>query len=404
MITSGLLKFTIFSNIILWGVNIPFIGNIIGINFFVVLLSAIINFKQSTKIALEPILIWITFIIYALSAYTLGPCSDTGLKSFFSLAGFSIELLCCVIIARSLLEKNVCWTVENSVSLLKFITVAAGVGFLAMVFHGSEPASSRSGGIFLEPSHLALSSVPLLIHMVLSNKKHIKLLAMLFSALLLLFSYSSTFLFLLLILMLPVILGILARNPFSHRAIFTVVTLLLLSLVVSTQPKFEETLLRFNDTIDLSESSNLSSLVYANGWQLLEKNLYNTSGFGLGFNAMGCNPRPFTRVSQWLFTLNLEDQNYNDGSFMLSKMGSEFGYLGILFLIVMALISFISLFIYGKRGSSSPDIIYLIWFSTFSFSAFLRNGGGYFAGPMVLFILSTIILFSQQLSGGKIKP
>lgn len=392
MLTRNLLKFTLLSNVLLWGVTIPFVGGFTGLNILLLLVVGFLGLKSYPKLSGSALLGGLLFSFFAIFTFLAGPCQDGDIKVYASLLAFLLQLIFCRILVCAMLDQGVTWTVQDSLRTLKFITIAAGIGYIFVLLKGGGGDFLRSGGIYLEPSHLAIGSVPLIAHLVFSGSKADRVSAFLILPLLFLFSYSSTLLVLLAVIFFPVVLGFIVRNPFSLKSISIVVVFFIISLLAMSQPKFEETLLRFNDVSDLSDASNLSSLVYANGWQLLEKNLESTSGFGLGFNAMGCGPRPYTEVTQWLMAINLEDQNYNDGSFMLSKIGSEFGYFGIALLIIAAIYALTKLFLFGRRGKADANFIYLLWFSTFAFSAFLRNGGGFFAGPMVLFIISAIML------------
>jgi len=392
MLTRNLLKFTLLSNVLLWGVTIPFVGGFTGLNILLLLVVGLLGLKSYPKLSGGALLGGLLFVFFAIFTFLAGPCQDGDIKVYVSLLAFLVQLIFCRILVCAMLDQGVNWTVQDSIRTLKFITIAAGIGYIFVLLKGEGGDFLRSGGIYLEPSHLAIGSVPLIAHLIFSGSKTDRVSAFFILPFLFLFSYSSTLLVLLAVIFFPVVLGFIMRNSFSLKSIWIVAIFFIISLLAMLQPKFAETLLRFNDVSDLSDASNLSSLVYANGWQLLDKNLESTSGFGLGFNAMGCSPRPYTEVTQWLIAINLEDQNYNDGSFMLSKIGSEFGYIGITLLIIAAIYALIKLFLFGKRGQFDANFIYLLWFSTFAFSAFLRNGGGFFAGPMVLFIISVMML------------
>lgn len=392
MLTRNLLKFTLLSNVLLWGITIPFVGGFTGLNILLLLVVGFFGLKSYPRLSVGAVLGGLLFSFYAIFTFLGGPCQDGGIRVYASLPAFLVQLIFCRILVCAMLDQGVTWTVQDSTHTLKIITFAAGVGYIFSLLKGGGGDFLRSGGIYLEPSHLAIGSVPLIAHLVFSGSKTDRFNAVFIFSFLFVFSYSSTLLILLAVVFLPIILGFIMRNPFSLKAISTIATFSIVSLLAMIQPKFEETLLRFNDVSELSDASNLSSLVYANGWQLLEKNIESTSGLGLGFNAMGCSPRPYTEVTPWLMAINLEDQNYNDGSFMLSKIGSEFGYFGLILLIIVAIYALIKLFLFGRRGEFDANFIYLLWFSTFSFSAFLRNAGGFFAGPMVLFIISAMML------------
>ena len=78
---------------------------------------------------------------------------------------------------------------------------------------------------------------------------------------------------------------------------------------------------RLKGVLELNDSSNLSSLIYMQGWVDAFSNLTRTYGLGLGFNMMGCPPLN----SNWIrdIILNSYGENYfnlTDGSFIFSKI------------------------------------------------------------------------------------
>ena len=79
---------------------------------------------------------------------------------------------------------------------------------------------------------------------------------------------------------------------------------------------------------DWSNSTNLSSLVYVQGWQMLQEALHKTYWWGLGFQQLGIG---YTNVpaSVRINALLGHDANLQDGGFILSKIGGELGALGL---------------------------------------------------------------------------
>ena len=90
----------------------------------------------------------------------------------------------------------------------------------------------------------------------------------------------------------------------------------------------------FTSRMDISShSSSISAMVYLQGWELLAHSLTVSKGWGIGFQQLGVRHANLL-ISQLIrngnrgVALNLED-----GSFLLSKFGSEFGMLGIALII-----------------------------------------------------------------------
>lgn len=85
----------------------------------------------------------------------------------------------------------------------------------------------------------------------------------------------------------------------------------------------------FSNRLDLSsESENLSSLVYVQGWQLIDEALRGTSGFGIGFQQLGVQPTEVP-AAQLIMAIADTELNRNDGGFVLVKLLSEFGVFGL---------------------------------------------------------------------------
>ena len=98
-----------------------------------------------------------------------------------------------------------------------------------------------------------------------------------------------------------------------------------------------------------SETNNISSLVYMQGWDDAITNIIRTNGIGLGFNMMGCDPLPLVGYRDTLINLDPElvGLNAQDGSFLVSKFISEFGVIGIL-IIILTIFSY-SLILYKSQ-------------------------------------------------------
>ena len=77
--------------------------------------------------------------------------------------------------------------------------------------------------------------------------------------------------------------------------------------------------------------TNASAIVWLNGWSQAYDTLLVTRGLGLGFNQMGCGDfvnigRFSDHISLWTGGVVL---NWNDGSFLISKLASELGVVGL---------------------------------------------------------------------------
>lgn len=194
--------------------------------------------------------------------------------------------------------------VMTASSLLALIGIAPylGVEFAKPVFP------------FTEPSHFALSTLPVYLYFCVVSRglvRQFALLAGLMAALVLqnLTMLSAALLTILIcarpmtlaLLSLPIVLAI----PLLDLQYFAV---------------------RFNFS---PESDNLSALVFVQGWQLIDESLRRSGGWGLGFQQLGVygTEVEFAAVINALIG---EDSNLSDGGFNFSKIVSEFGLFGLL--------------------------------------------------------------------------
>jgi hypothetical protein len=139
-----------------------------------------------------------------------------------------------------------------------------------------------------------------------------------------------------------------------------------------------------------SETTNVSSLVYVQGWQDAWFNLQRTGGIGVGLNMMGRGTLPNVPARVVLSLSGLEELNAQDGSFLFSKITSEAGVLGIVLYLVI-------IWRWGKiekrlsrngmeRDQSSVAMQSALIFC-FVVSSFIRSTG-YFGGGLLLFVVA----------------
>lgn len=158
---------------------------------------------------------------------------------------------------------------------------------------------------------------------------------------------------------------------------------------------------------DWANSSNVSALVYVQGWQMLQESLERTHGWGVGFQQLGV---VYTNVPA-SFRINAllgRDANLQDGGFILSKIGSEFGLTGLALVtafVIVAMRSFARLRLMSRQsGPDMPDgelfaracvIGYLI--------ELLVRGTNYFTGTLVLMLAGLLYLYRLRVAnpGGR---
>jgi uncharacterized membrane protein len=384
------LRLVLYANILLWGVQMPF--GLPALNVLVTLGACLHLDVLRKRVPLALLMFCLCFAAYSIFTFIAGPCTDGMGKTISSLVVMLVMFLSVHKVAGLALHDRPLLSTGETAWLLAAITVAAAFEYLVRLMSGEAFGELRVGGVFLEPSHLALSSSPLICYLVLCGKPIQKVWSLLAAAMLLVVGFSSTLIVLLLALLGLPYLGRVLRRPQQISGLVVVACLAAAPALFFASSASQDTLMRVTDVVDLRPESNLSSLVYANGWMLLDDYLDSTRGLGLGFNAMGCAPRATTLVTDWLEMQELGDQNYNDGSFLLSKIGSEFGFVGIALFLVFALLSTKQLLGLAKPDPNPTRALCVAWLAIVFVGGILRSGGGYFTGPVLLGLLAFFVL------------
>ena len=143
------------------------------------------------------------------------------------------------------------------------------------------------------------------------------------------------------------------------------------------------------------EGQNLSTLVYLQGWQLLSESLQVTAGFGLGFQQLGVYGTNVASADA-IYSLIGDNANLLDGGFLLAKIVSEFGVLGML--VVLLYLWHAARAVRGLRRQSlstrakAPAIdLARCVIVCFALELFVR-GAGYFSGTMILLVAALTTL------------
>ena len=96
--------------------------------------------------------------------------------------------------------------------------------------------------------------------------------------------------------------------------------------------------------------TNLSSIIWLNGWSQAYEYFNATSGLGVGFNQMGCeNFQYLGMFSPYLLQIEGVVLNAKDGSMMSVKLISELGVIGVL-LVAYLLITSIKAILSLRNG------------------------------------------------------
>lgn len=157
---------------------------------------------------------------------------------------------------------------------------------------------------------------------------------------------------------------------------------------------------------DPTATTNLSALVYIQGWEIIGQALNKTAGWGLGFQQLGYTFLN-SPTSDLIYRLNGgSDLNLKEGSFVAAKLLSELGIFGFLLIIAhtyVAGLSYLKLRRFASEKISMPSAEVLAYCSVYTYiiEMFVR-GAGYFSAAMFLMI-SSLFLLAKKRKGGLAK-
>jgi hypothetical protein len=115
----------------------------------------------------------------------------------------------------------------------------------------------------------------------------------------------------------------------------------------------------FADRLNLSSGTqNLSALVYLQGWQMLIESFSISSGWGVGFQQLGVNGTEVSAAAAIVALTRTEGSNLNDGGFVVAKLGSEFGVLGLLLAVLFLSAAWRSLVSLRREGSRNEAVVF----------------------------------------------
>lgn len=274
------------------------------------------------------------------------------------------------------------------------LVVFAGMGIAMLVsITGFSPsgknATAKAIFPFVEPSHFAIFFLPLLISISVISSKSIKLIIIIVS--LIISIYIQSF---------AMLIGVFITTVICINIKFTITLLFAISAIALNLD-----ISYFSERIDISiNSNNLSALVLLQGWQLIWKSLIETTGLGLGFQQMGLNEIE-SPASMRIYELLGKPQNIKDGGFLLSKIISEFGIIGIIgVLIYLKFLYEIFLRLRQIAQSKNNELFTIVvsysYIVSFSVELFIR-GSGYFTPSTLITAAAVIYIHRMKLSSLK---
>ncbi len=154
----------------------------------------------------------------------------------------------------------------------------------------------------------------------------------------------------------------------------------------------------FTDRLDFStHTTNVSTLVYIQGYELIGTALRETLGWGIGFQQLGIVPLNVP-TSDLIYRIVGNDANLRDGGFTVAKIISELGIFGAI-LICVYLYYFLVAILKLRRlaATSSSDYKKILCLSAVAgiFIEMFVRGAGYFTGT-ILFAISAMMIAADE--------
>jgi len=244
-----------------------------------------------------------------------------------------------------------------------------------------------SVGFFIEASHYAWSFLPFLLYMVVLSSWRKKW-----------FFLFMGFLISIILNSLTLLVGITAIAIFALRLrqlVFLSITAIAISIPMVAMDYID--IGYYLERLDFgAEVPNLSLMVFMSGWERAYLNLIDFYGIGVGFQQFGfVRGEGELEIFEVFFSIGAAGLNLHDGSFIASKLISEFGILAVIVLVAY-LVYFVKsvrwlheVSINGGETVDCRKVFFLACFVMFFIDLFIR-GGGYFTSSGFLFMASLV--------------
>ncbi|HUE91178.1 hypothetical protein [Pseudomonas sp.] len=336
----------------------------------------------------------ISFFIYAFvlmgSAY--GYFSTLFAKPLLTAVAILLPILACVLLSRRMASLSY-ESVENTFVLIFLLVLFLGwieIVYGVKVYNYS--SLKKPVFPFSEESHYALTIGPLACIAAI-NKKFLFKVFVLLSV----FAQAAFFPNLTLLVFCLVLFFVF----WGSRHIFLICAMagggIVAASFVFTVYSDSPTVEYFSSRLNIStESTNLTTLVFLQGWDEAWRSLVNTNGLGLGFQMLGTNPPG--DIAERIFMLYGTDFNRADGGFLASKVIAELGVIGLV--ITFFFIGFLLNYVFkAKTLFGCSEHRYILFLSTFIFAylvEFFLRGYGYFSPGLMLTLTFFLVLVAKK--------
>lgn len=276
--------------------------------------------------------------------------------------------------------------VSSAVMWITAIFLFAGTMSILGVQPSSSTATWKSVFPFTEPSHFASALTPVLAFAVVTTNRLGRWIWILVGFALGYFLQSLT------MVVGSLLVAAICLTP-AQLAIFGAGT-------AAALPFLDLSYFASRLDFDNSQTTNLSSLVYVQGWELIQASAKQTWGWGVGFQQLGFTflDAPTSRIISNL--TGGTDLNLSEGSFVAAKLVSELGIFG--FSLVGLHTYFASRAFFALRrtalaGVYRPfcEILAMCSLFTYMVEMFVR-GTGYFSAPAMLMLSSVFIMMRSH--------
>jgi hypothetical protein len=290
-----------------------------------------------TRSSAKVLLAFFAYVAFSFILVLTGPCNDHLQKLILTIPILVFFILIGLEVGRRASGSE--WTDLQKTAKVVLL-VAFSALFVEMLIPAWFPAQAgyraqgKLSGLFSEPSHVAFSLFPSIAVLLAAEDKRMRRKGMLALVGLGVLSRSSTLIALIAAWALYRLL--VRRKHYRQTALFAlgIASLVAVGAAIDFDRFVTPTVERVVGIASPSETENISSLVYVQGWQDAWFNLQKTHGMGLGVNMMGCGTLPDVSARSALALAGVE-LNTDDGSFLFSKVVSETGAGGIAFYIVV---------------------------------------------------------------------
>jgi len=362
-----------------FGINSLIPGIVLGILFTIFITEK--RFRHSNLPQFNRTLFYLIFILYCISIPSMISETNFNIDRFYT----SIILLLGLILAANKLTEKLIKLKSNSLLTFfwKLFYVLLAILFLEVI---EQIFLERSKNVLLfpEPSHFALIFLPVILIIFRNTSKSKKKL----------FILISIIIGAILIKSLTLLLGLLLINIIINprkSIIIMVIVFSLSNLIVISNNFFDLDFLI--QRINLSNTNNISVLVYLSGWENAINTLSTFNLSGIGFQQLGYIPLEGQYRSK-LQELGFGNLNIYDGGTTASKIITELGAFGLI-LIALYLIYFRKITKKFKQKLSEFQIIFYSFYLMYFMELFVR-GIGYFSPNTILFLCSLIFILLEK--------